>query len=351
MNDMDKRRDEIEDRLQLQATAARLAKVLERLAESGRFRRDELPGLDALRQLRARLADTGAARAGSDELADIAEFLRLLERSSLGTPASQRIRQSPSPHVVADILARTDELLGKGGSAAKPPEIPAYSWETIRVVVIEDPRWKPESSLHHWLRSNAGHGIEVDSQVSRDVAGLVKYADRLKGGGWPDRVVVLLDIERSATIREVTELGHRPVALALTTAATPTQVLDAIAAGAKGVLAELPSRADVLGAIETVSAGETYLSASAAEVMIDYDAVRHPGRHRDDELSSSEVEVLRLVAAGHPRYAITARLGISESTVRSCLDRARDKVRHQRTIDLAAEATGRRRAHRKPPRF
>ncbi|MGA3239107.1 MAG: response regulator transcription factor [Bryobacteraceae bacterium] len=97
--------------------------------------------------------------------------------------------------------------------------------------------------------------------------------------------------------------------IVLTTYAGDVQVLRALKAGARGYILKGHVRRELLDTIRAVHAGQKRIPPEVAAGLADHAA--------DDELSSREIDVLRLIAAGNANKEIAARLGIAEETVKS----------------------------------
>ncbi|MEO3743647.1 response regulator transcription factor [Plantactinospora sp. B5E13] len=137
----------------------------------------------------------------------------------------------------------------------------------------------------------------------------------------PDCVVLLEPGSRNAAaVRTVAGLGHR--VLVLSAEVDRTEVRGAMAAGAAGYLSKSADAEEILRAVRQVAVGHRYVSASLASVLPD----RRVGPRLQLELSDREVDVLSWVAAGERDEDIARTLRISVRTVRSYLDRIRDKT-------------------------
>lgn len=150
--------------------------------------------------------------------------------------------------------------------------------------------------------------------------------------------VVLLDlnvpgVRDAAAVMEVVRLGHR--VLVVSAQASRVQVLGAMDAGARGFLCKDADGAEILRAIREVFAGRRYLSPTVASFVLD---ASERSRARYPELSVREIEVLSRVAAGERDQDIADALVISVRTVRSYLDRIRDKTGVRRRSDLTRYA-------------
>jgi DNA-binding NarL/FixJ family response regulator len=123
---------------------------------------------------------------------------------------------------------------------------------------------------------------------------------------------VLDGIEATQRIVEAQPDVH---VVALTSFSDNRRILDVLRAGAIGYVLKHAGPDELLGAIRAAAAGGSPLDPKAARVLLDAQRVLRPAQ----ELSSREVEVLRLVAAGLANKQIARRLGISERTVKAHL--------------------------------
>lgn len=97
--------------------------------------------------------------------------------------------------------------------------------------------------------------------------------------------------------------------IVLTTYSGDVQVMRALKAGARAYLLKNLLHKELLATIRTVHAGQKTMSPSvAAEIA---------GHSTEDALTTREIDVLRLIAAGHANKEIAARLSTTEETVKS----------------------------------
>ena len=96
--------------------------------------------------------------------------------------------------------------------------------------------------------------------------------------------------------------------IVLTTYAGDVQVLRALKAGARAYLLKGLLRKELLETIRAVHAGQKRLPPEVAGEIADH-AI-------DDSLSSREIDILRLIAAGNANKEIGAQLSITEETVK-----------------------------------
>jgi DNA-binding NarL/FixJ family response regulator len=145
--------------------------------------------------------------------------------------------------------------------------------------------------------------------------------------------VVLLDLRLPGrggvdSVRSLAELGV-PV-LVLSATAARVQVVEILAAGASGYLTKSAEPEEVVAGVRTIAAGSTYVAANLVPFLTD--AVQR--RTEPALLTTRERQILMLVAAGWKDQQIAEELIIGARTVRSHLDRVRDKTGARRRADL-----------------
>ena len=97
--------------------------------------------------------------------------------------------------------------------------------------------------------------------------------------------------------------------IVLTTYPGDVQVVRALKAGARAYLLKSHINRELLDAIRAVHAGQKRIPPEVAAELAE-----HMG---EDELTSREIDVLRLVAAGNANKEIAAQLSIAEETVKN----------------------------------
>ncbi|WP_433701709.1 response regulator [Nocardiopsis sp. CA-288880] len=178
----------------------------------------------------------------------------------------------------------------------------------VRIVIVDD-----HPIVRHGLAGVFADepGIDVVGEADSGPRGLVVIADTE-----PD--VVLMDLRMPdgdgvPAIRELVKnrTHGRPRALVLTTYDTDRDIRSALNAGADGYLLKDASRAELVRAVRDLAVGRPVLAPAALAALL--------GREAETELSTREIDVLRLVADGLTNRAIATRLRISESTVKTHL--------------------------------
>ena len=147
-------------------------------------------------------------------------------------------------------------------------------------------------------------------------------------GRRPD--VVVMDLQMAPmdgieSTRQVRALYHDVEVVALTSFAEEERVHAALEAGASGYLLKDSDADEVAAAVRAAHRGELQLDPVIARRLMS--SLRD--RREDDpgsELTSRELDVLRLVATGEPNKQIAAELAISERTVRTHVSRILRKL-------------------------
>ncbi|WP_314428013.1 response regulator transcription factor [uncultured Microbacterium sp.] len=133
--------------------------------------------------------------------------------------------------------------------------------------------------------------------------------------------VVLMDLQFGAqstmsgvdATRRIRGLDAPPYVLVLTNYDSDADILGAVEAGASGYLLKDAPPHELTAAVRAAAAGESALAPVIASRLLD--RMRAPRV----SLSSREIEVLELVAAGRSNSEVADELFVSETTVKSHL--------------------------------
>jgi DNA-binding NarL/FixJ family response regulator len=207
---------------------------------------------------------------------------------------------------------------------------------SIKVVIADDQelvrtgfRKILESELDIEVVAEAGDGSEAVEQA------LLRRPD-----------VVLMDI-RMPTLDGLAasrRLAGKTRVLILTTFDLNEYVYEALRAGASGFLLKDAPADELIRAIRVVAGGEALLSPSITRRLIEEFARRPPPSERPaalGDLTSREVEVLKLVARGLSNSEIAKELYLGEATVKTHLGRILQKLElrdRTQAVVLAYEA-------------
>ncbi|MFF5497487.1 LuxR C-terminal-related transcriptional regulator [Streptomyces aquilus] len=174
------------------------------------------------------------------------------------------------------------------------------------------------------LRSGVAQAIEgADGLTLVLVTRSADEAARVLEPG--DVALVDLQLTPVCLAQVVGRLAGGGVAVLVFCSVRENHAVPAMRAGARGCLSRQADEAELLAAVRLVADGRSYVSADLA-VRPDTEPACH--------VTQRERQILELIAHGETDHAIAARLGISEHTVHSHLDRLRDKVGSRRRADL-----------------
>lgn len=110
-------------------------------------------------------------------------------------------------------------------------------------------------------------------------------------------------------IRRIQGEFHGAKVIVLTTYTGDTQVLRALKAGAQAYILKGYVHRELLETIRAVYAGQKRIPPEVAKQIADH--------AMDDQLTSREIDVLRLIASGNANKQIADQLSIGEGTVKS----------------------------------
>lgn len=181
----------------------------------------------------------------------------------------------------------------------------------IRLLIADD---------HPIVRAglSALFSLEADLEVVAE-AGTPEEAVACAARENPD--VVLMDLQFGSqspstgvdATRRIRALEAPPYVLVLTNYDSDADILGAVEAGASGYLLKDAPPHELTAAVRAAAAGESALAPVIASRLLD--RMRAPRV----SLSSREIEVLELVAAGRSNSEVADELFVSETTVKSHL--------------------------------
>jgi DNA-binding NarL/FixJ family response regulator len=161
----------------------------------------------------------------------------------------------------------------------------------------------------------------------------------------PDVVVMDLNMPGISGVeatRQISMIAPLTRVLVLTISDQDADVMDAIMAGACGYLLKDAAIADLMRGIRSAAIGESLVSPTIAAKVLQRmratGASRHDAEVIESELSSREIEVLKLIANGKDNAQIAADLHISPKTVKNHISNILMKLQIQNRIQAAVYA-------------
>ena len=213
---------------------------------------------------------------------------------------------------------------------SSPSASPAAQ-ETITIVVADD---------HHVVRS--GLRLLLEGEEGFEVVAEAADADaalRTVLGYKPTVLVLDLNMPGSLTsldaIPRVPERSPGTSVVVLTMQEDPSFARTALQRGARGYVLKDSANAELVEAVRRAAAGETYLAPRLGAALAAAPAT--PSGPPDD-LTSREVEVLRLIGLGHTNAEIGAQLHLSIRTVESHRAHVQQKLRRSSRAELVRYA-------------
>ncbi len=217
---------------------------------------------------------------------------------------------------------------------------------TIRVGLVDD-QLLVRQGIRSLLELSGSVDVVAEADDGDAVVGLAREHR-------PD--VILMDMRMprmngAEATRALADAGIDVPVIILTTFDDHDQVLDGIRAGARGYLLKDVSLESLIGAIESVAAGETMIQPGITESLLRGLATRGSSAPASnalpEPLTPRETEVMRLMAGGYSNREIADALSKSEGTIKnqvsSILSKlgARDRTRAVlKAIELGLLATG-----------
>ncbi|WP_158247628.1 response regulator transcription factor [Actinomyces qiguomingii] len=209
----------------------------------------------------------------------------------------------------------------------------------IRTVIVDD-----DAIVRDMLSTNLG----ADSSI-KIVATATNGAEAVDLVHEHIVDVVLMDVQMpvlggvQATSRILAAGGNTRVLL-LTTFDDDTYLDGGIAAGASGFLLKSTPAKEVVAAIRTVHAGGKVLSPGpTSRVLERYMRGQRPSTGSDSglDLSTRELEVLRLLRKGYSNRRIAREMNVAETTVKTHVSSLMRKMGAGSRLEVVAEANQR----------
>jgi DNA-binding NarL/FixJ family response regulator len=194
---------------------------------------------------------------------------------------------------------------------------------TIRILISED-QMLMRQGLHTVLELEPG--FQVVGEAANGEEAIERYNELQQQGKGPD--VVLMDIQMPVkngvqATAAITTAHPGARVIILTTFDYEDYVFEAIKAGAMGYLLKDVPAEELTSTIRKVYAGEPFIQPKvASKLLVEFGRKGRTMANQstgsvDEELSTREVEVLKLLAAGASNREIADKLVLAEGTVKN----------------------------------
>jgi len=199
---------------------------------------------------------------------------------------------------------------------------------TQTTVVIAD----DHTVVRHGLRMLIDNedGLQVIAE-----AGTVPDAERLTRAHRPTVLVLDLNMPGGSSLEAIARLKDETAVVVLTMQDDPAYARQALQAGALGFVLKEAADEELLGAIRLAAAGDTYLNPRLGARIAA--APAQPDGPPDD-LTTREVDVLRLIALGHTNAEIGEQLFLSTRTVETHRAHIQQKLHRSTRAELVRYA-------------
>lgn len=204
-------------------------------------------------------------------------------------------------------------------SGPNPPGPGGDGGAAIHVLIVDD-QMLVRRGLAALLELTEGIVVVGEAADGEAALGRIEALD-------PD--VVLLDLRMPkldglGVLERLRDQPTAPPCLILTTFDDDALVLEGMRAGAKGFLLKDVALEQLVGAVEALAAGRTYVQPAVTARILEglprvaAEANEEPYGFDDPEpLTERETEVLRLLAGGYSNREIAGALALSEGTVKN----------------------------------
>lgn len=178
--------------------------------------------------------------------------------------------------------------------------------------------------------------VEPDMKVVAEASNgelAVRLAFELK----PDVIIMDLSLPvlgGTEATKQIVDRDPRARVLALSAHSDASYARAVLSSGAAGYVLKRSAFDELVRAIRTVVAGDTYVDPVLAQELLPRSRRTGPGTSPMLSLSERELEVVRLVARGHTAKEMASQLGVSPRTLETYKARAMAKLDLTSRADL-----------------
>ena len=227
--------------------------------------------------------------------------------------------------------------------------------ENIRILLCED-QTLMRQGLHTVLELEPG--FQVVGEATDGEEAIQRYNDLQKQNNGPDIVLMDIQMPRKNGVQATAAITtNHPGArvIILTTFDYDDYVFEAIKAGAMGYLLKDVPATELTSTIRKVHAGEPFIQPTiASKLLLEYgrktrptptltsSSTNSPSQLTDEELSTRETEVLKLLSAGASNRDIADQLVLAEGTVKNHVSNILSKLHAENRTQAANMARERK---------
>lgn len=213
--------------------------------------------------------------------------------------------------------------------------------EVIRILLCED-QTLMRQGLHTVLELEPGFQVVAEAEDGEQA--IKRYSELQSQSQGPD--IVLMDVQMPRlngvqATAAITTAHPGARIIILTTFDYEDYVFEAVKAGAMGYLLKDVPATELASTIRRVHSGEPFIQPSiASKLLMDVGrkgraAASQGNAPADEELSSREIEVLKLLASGASNREIAERLTLAEGTVKNHVSNILSKLHAENRTQAA----------------
>ncbi len=204
----------------------------------------------------------------------------------------------------------------------------------IKIMIVDD---------QELLRKSLAQLINIDDEISVvAMAASGKEAVSICQQIQPD--IVMMDIEMPEmdgikALQKIKLLCPQTRVIILTTFDSKENIINAFLGRADGYITKEIAPQELIATIKCVSYGLTVIHENVKKIMIDkFEEVKAPSLDSVVQLSSEEIEIVKLIVDGKSNKHIGISLNYSEGTVKNKVSRIYDKLKLTDRLQLAVYA-------------
>jgi two-component system, NarL family, invasion response regulator UvrY len=195
----------------------------------------------------------------------------------------------------------------------------------MRILLVDD-HVVVRAGVRRLLATEVGVSI-LEAESSEEALDLCRRE-------WPDLIVLDLNLTGASgleLLRRLIQLDKSAKILILSMHSEPVYAARALQAGARGYISKSAGAEEFVDAVRQVGKGGHYIEREiAAELAIGKFCKKDPL----DQLTTREIDILRLLGEGKSYAQIAAALGVSYKTVANSSSMLREKLAVESTADL-----------------